>query len=444
MAQKILIKRGLKSNLPKLDTGEPAYTIDTGELFIGGTDKNNKVVMENDPLEQMKVYFSKCDADPGAYYGDCTIITYKDKVIMVDTGTVLNAQLNTLPLLNELGINHIDLFINSHYHHDHILGLEVYKNAGITVDKAVMNPAPTRVEPSMVPYRDMAVGWLNDMGCYDIVTPTEGMKLIFSEAIELEFFNTESNFEIYDNKPQKYNDYSLVFYLTYKGRKIFFTGDILPTAEETLFTQGKIKKVDVLKAPHHGRGDTSLTLPEYKLFYDTLDPEYVMCMNYFDKGLRAMYLATGYLMRYNFHVTNNKHLIMVISGDGNIWMEQGNPYTAGVTLKLIDYMEENKNEDMTTSDISFNGRSVTVNGTLFLSGVDSANYRAIGYIPDGLPLPKERKRGSVILRGRVGGEGEAVVLFGFCNVNTNGTVSINPIKSEDTWFQATYSCTYSI
>ena len=443
MAQKILIKRGLKSNLPKLDTGELGYTIDTGELFIGGETENNKVVMENDPLEELKIYYSKNDADPDAKYGDCTIIKYKGKVIMIDTGTVLNAQLNTLPLINELGITNIDLFICTHYHHDHILGLEVYKNAGITVDKAIMSLAPARY-PTMISARNNALNWLNDMNCNEIVTPTEGMKLLFSDAIELEFFNTDSNFTIYDNGPDEYNNYSLVFYLTYKGRKIFFAGDIEPLAEETLYIQEKIKKVDVLKAPHHGRGDTSYTFPEYKLFYDTLDPEYVMCMNYYDEGLRNSSFATGYLMRYNFHVTNNKHLIMVISGDGNIWLEQGNPYTAGVTLKLTEFMEQNQNSSFATSDVTFDGKSVTLNGLMFLSGAEAETQRIIGWIPDGIPLPKTRKRGPIMLRGRINGEGGLVLIFGYCNVNTDGSVSINPINQPDTWIQAGYICTYSI
>lgn len=443
MAQKILIKRGLKNNLPKLDTGELGYTIDTGELFIGGETENNKVVMENDPLEELKIYYSKNDADPDATYGDCTIIKYKDKVIMIDTGTVLNAQLNTLPLINDLGITHIDLFICSHYHHDHILGLEVYKNAGITVEKAVMSVAPSRYS-SMVAVRNTALGWLDDMGCTDIVTPTEGMKLLFSDAIELEFFNTASNFPIYDNGPDEYNNYSLVFYLTYKGRKIFFAGDIEPLAEETLFTQGKIKKVDVLKAPHHGRGDTSYQMPEYKLFYDTLDPEYVMCMNYHDEGLRNRSFATGYLMRYDYHVTNNKHLIMVISGDGNIWMEQGNPYTYGVEFRGYRPGIEavGINETLTTSDINISGNVVSITGTLYLSARTSV--RVVADLPAGLPLPRKRARFPVYLRGRKADSDVTEPLFGYMNINTDGSVSITTADADAEWIQSTYSGTYSI
>ena len=37
MANKIQIRRGLKTNLPNLDVGEPAICTDTKEVFIGNT-----------------------------------------------------------------------------------------------------------------------------------------------------------------------------------------------------------------------------------------------------------------------------------------------------------------------------------------------------------------------------------------------------------------------
>ena len=43
MPQKILLKRGNKANLPKLDAGEPAITLDTEQIFIGGTSGNVEI-----------------------------------------------------------------------------------------------------------------------------------------------------------------------------------------------------------------------------------------------------------------------------------------------------------------------------------------------------------------------------------------------------------------
>lgn len=42
MANKIQLRRGLKSEMPSLSSGEPCFTIDTHEFFMGtGTDSEN-------------------------------------------------------------------------------------------------------------------------------------------------------------------------------------------------------------------------------------------------------------------------------------------------------------------------------------------------------------------------------------------------------------------
>ena len=48
MANKIQIKRGLKTSLPTLNVGEPALCTDTEEFYIGKGSKNIKIINEND------------------------------------------------------------------------------------------------------------------------------------------------------------------------------------------------------------------------------------------------------------------------------------------------------------------------------------------------------------------------------------------------------------
>jgi hypothetical protein len=48
MANKIQIKRGIKSNLPALSVGEPAFCTDTEELYIGGNSGNVKISQSGD------------------------------------------------------------------------------------------------------------------------------------------------------------------------------------------------------------------------------------------------------------------------------------------------------------------------------------------------------------------------------------------------------------
>lgn len=43
MARKIIIKKGLRENLPLLDEGEFAWCTDTHELFVGTSEGNLKL-----------------------------------------------------------------------------------------------------------------------------------------------------------------------------------------------------------------------------------------------------------------------------------------------------------------------------------------------------------------------------------------------------------------
>jgi hypothetical protein len=45
---KIKLKRGLETNLPVLDIGEPGFTTDTGKLFVGGTTGNVEIAKKED------------------------------------------------------------------------------------------------------------------------------------------------------------------------------------------------------------------------------------------------------------------------------------------------------------------------------------------------------------------------------------------------------------
>lgn len=49
----IIIKNGLQANLPELQIGEPAFTIDTNDLYVGGVDGNIKITADKQPEEKI-------------------------------------------------------------------------------------------------------------------------------------------------------------------------------------------------------------------------------------------------------------------------------------------------------------------------------------------------------------------------------------------------------
>lgn len=72
MSNKIQIKRGIKTNLPVLDVGEPAFTTDTQEFFIGDGSSNIQIAKQSD-LEITNMQLS--DMDYQTAVGTATALT---------------------------------------------------------------------------------------------------------------------------------------------------------------------------------------------------------------------------------------------------------------------------------------------------------------------------------------------------------------------------------
>lgn len=86
MANKIKLKRGLKTNIPKLETGEPAFITDTCELFIGSGSGN---VNMNGSQWYTGTEMSGTSATTGAYsYSACPLVKLGDIYLNTSNGNV--------------------------------------------------------------------------------------------------------------------------------------------------------------------------------------------------------------------------------------------------------------------------------------------------------------------------------------------------------------------
>jgi hypothetical protein len=101
MANKIQFKRGNKSKLPILDSGEPGFVLDTEEFYIGKGDKNVKILTEKDQYTNTNVenYIS---AGSGIGFNNGTITN-------IDRGSVALTQ--HLQNYNHNDINFLRIFI---------------------------------------------------------------------------------------------------------------------------------------------------------------------------------------------------------------------------------------------------------------------------------------------------------------------------------------------
>ena len=167
---------------------------------------------------------------PDVGQGDCAVLkTENNKVVFVDAGgniwdeNIFNKVY--VPFMRTLGVKKIDYLILSHGHPDHISAVEaILKN--YRVDKVILGSKIKAEEGAEFIYVD------NVPYVYD----RDGLKIKVFPGI-------------YGNKE---NNSSLWTYIEYRGRSMLFTGDTLKDGIGKMLKKLKIKKIDILKVPHHG------------------------------------------------------------------------------------------------------------------------------------------------------------------------------------------------
>ncbi len=160
-----------------------------------------------------------------------------------------------------------DMLISSHPHLDHIGGL---------ID--VTNTFPVNsVLHSGVAYDSKEYdAWINLIKQKDIEEniAQSNQRYVFKSKrgdVTIDVIYPFSSIE--GKEVNDVNDYSVVFYLTYKDKKIIFTGDISDEVEKVLEEKGYLEEVDLLKVAHQG-SDTSTS----KDFLEVIDPDYAVIM----------------------------------------------------------------------------------------------------------------------------------------------------------------------
>ena len=174
--------------------------------------------------------------------GDCSLIQYKDKNILVDTGDEVYSS-KVVKYLNKNGVNSLDYIIISHPHLDHIGGL-INIISNIKTNKIIMREIPHEVLVKEYNIDNLLL--FAEENHIEIHYPSFGEQIVL-DKLSLKFLFLDK----YDN----INDSSLVTEFAYYDKQITFTGDIEETAEKYL--SNFIAKTDILKVAHHGSKTSS-------------------------------------------------------------------------------------------------------------------------------------------------------------------------------------------
>ena len=186
--------------------------------------------------------------------GDSSIIRYKDKVYMIDTGGKVNSNYlytnNTIKMLKSYGYSYVDYLILTHGDFDH-MGEAINLVNNFKVEKVIFNCGPYNdLEQELIKVLDK-----KHIKYYSCI------KELNIDKNKLYFLQTKE----YDNE----NDNSNVIYTVINGYKFLFMGDASITTENEILNKYSISNIDVLKVGHHGSKTSSS-----KEFINEINPNY--------------------------------------------------------------------------------------------------------------------------------------------------------------------------
>ena len=151
--------------------------------------------------------------------------------------------------LKDLGIKRIPLLVLSHFHADHVRGLD-----GLIKGREVSSVWISNLEQPKSE-RDTAVLLLGDTPIHQA---TAGETIEFESAkgpVKIQVLwptKAQSTFEALPGDGSAINNSSIALLISVGNLRIFSAGDLEPQAQEALLALSKIDPVDIYKVSHHG------------------------------------------------------------------------------------------------------------------------------------------------------------------------------------------------
>lgn len=188
--------------------------------------------------------------------GDCSIIQYNDKVVMIDGGSrEYNQKVYTI-LKKELNINSIDYMISTHPHDDHISGLMT------AISVCDIGEIYTPVNDNSIEVIGELTEKIKEKNT-KVIVPEYGQKIYIGELVITFISSPQPEWNINDN--------SLIVRMDYRDTSFLFTADAGWNAEQQLLANNTNIKADVIKIGHHGSYDSTS-----RGFLEEVNPKYAV------------------------------------------------------------------------------------------------------------------------------------------------------------------------
>lgn len=215
--------------------------------------------------------------------GDATLFVMPNGTSMlIDCGEDAQGDDVARYIKEKVGLDHIDIFVASHYHSDHYGGVDKMIEAGIPVvffyDRNAWKWLPNSKlnEKNFKQYKSVSLvkrkylrpGYVIDLD------PNVFIKCI---VVNGKIHNGEDPIVTIKNE----NSHSIGLLISYNGFDYWTSGDLEAEVEEALVHQNVLLNVDMMKANHHGSATSST-----RDFIEALDPEVVIISNGDHGGFR--------------------------------------------------------------------------------------------------------------------------------------------------------------
>lgn len=191
--------------------------------------------------------------------GDCIFLKYGDVDILIDGGYAENSP-QIVRYLHQLGVDDLELVVNTHPHGDHIGGLP-----GVMAAFPVEEVWTTTLSYYSYSFQQFMAQAQKDDALVQVPTPGDSMTidrltLTVLGPVKMDY--------------QDLNDTSMVIMATFGEKRFLFTGDMEALAEGDLLASGADVSADVLKVGHHGSYSSTSAK-----FLKAVGPEYaVVCV----------------------------------------------------------------------------------------------------------------------------------------------------------------------
>lgn len=186
-----------------------------------------------------------------------TLLMSDDVAILFDCGVTASAKDNLAWLQRKLGDRKLDVIFISHYHYDHVGGLNSFESV---MSKDTMVYLPLNFAGYINGTDDMAelngirvdtIGWLksNLVKYEEIKTDRE---FTFGELCVKVYNSNPEAYAYYRDTNSRYNAFSTNYVLVLGETKVLLPADSTKVTQDYLLSKGQVEKITVFASNHHG------------------------------------------------------------------------------------------------------------------------------------------------------------------------------------------------